>query len=64
MRRKVVEEKGAVALVGLVRGGSPGEEHAASKNTAILVEAAWCLRLLTEDLITRRKVCVSVSVCL
>ena len=56
MRRKVVEEKGAVALVGLVRG-SPDEEHTASKNTTILVEAAWCLRLLTEDLVTRRKVC-------
>ena len=57
MRRKVVEEKGAEALVGLIMGADgDGANNAVSRSTAILVEAAWCLRLLTEDLVTRRKV--------
>ena len=54
-----MEEKGAEALVALVRGevddaGAAGPPS--SKTTAVLVEAAWCLRLLTEDLVVRRKV--------
>jgi len=58
MRKAVVEEKGAEALVALVRGevDAAGADAPSSRNTAVLVEAAWCLRLLTEDLVVRRKV--------